>query len=157
MGDWPTAFSRHGVWEQDTAFARISRGSLQCEMSSPAYVGSGSVASDRYPRDAGAMFAFTPIASKHWKRSETTRCASSGHAFALGDDWIVRSADYRAAVLELPPRMARCASKSFATPQSCFISIKVVAVGQQTRTNVDCINREFAGFLALGGFAWRKK
>jgi hypothetical protein len=83
--------------------------------------------------------------------------SSSGHAFALGDDWIVRSADYRVAVLELPPRMARCASKSFATPQSCFISIKVVAVGQQTRTNVDCINREFAGFLALGGFAWRKK
>jgi hypothetical protein len=86
-----------------------------------------------------------------------TRCASSGHAFALGDDWIVPSADYRAAVLDLPPRMARCASKSFATPQSCFISIKVVAVGQQTRTNVDCINTEFAGFLALVGFAWRKK
>ena len=123
----------------------------------PAYVGSGSIASDRHPRDAGAMSAFTPIASKHWKRSETTRCASSGHAFALGDDWIVPSADYRAAVLDLLPRMARCASKSFATPQSCFISIKVVAVGQQTRTNVDCINREFVGFLALGGFAWRKK
>jgi hypothetical protein len=103
------------------------------------------------------MSAFTPIASKHWKRSKTTRCASSGHAFALGDDWIVQSADYRAAVLDLPPRMARCASKSFATPQSCFISIKVVAVGQRTRTNVDCIDTEFAGFLALVGFAWRKK
>jgi hypothetical protein len=86
-----------------------------------------------------------------------TRCASSGHAFALGDDWIVPSADYRAAVLDLLPRMARCASKSFATPQSCFMSIKVVAVGQRTRTNVECINTEFAGFLALVGFGWRKK
>jgi hypothetical protein len=47
--------------------------------------------------------------------------------------------------------------RAFATPQSCFISIKVVAVGQQTRTNVDCINTEFAGFLVLVGFAWRKK
>jgi hypothetical protein len=47
----------------------------------------------------------------------------------------------------------RCASKSFATPQSCFISIKVVAVGQQTGTNVDCINTDFVGFLALVGFA----
>jgi len=65
-------------------------------------------------------------------------------------------ADYRAAVLDLPPRMARCASKSFATPQSCFISIKVVAVGQQTGTNVDCINTEFVGFLALVGFAGEK-
>jgi hypothetical protein len=45
--------------------------------------------------------------------------------------------DYHAAFLDWPPRMARCASKSFATPQSCFISIKVVAVGQRTRTNVD--------------------
>jgi hypothetical protein len=35
------------------------------------------------------------------------------------------SADYRAAVLDLPPRMARCASKSFATLRSRFISIKV--------------------------------
>ena len=72
----------------------------------PAYDRFGSIASDRHPRDAGAMSAFTPIASKLWKRSETTRCASSGHAFALGDDWIVPSADYRAAVLDLPPRMA---------------------------------------------------
>ena len=35
--------------------------------------------------------------------------------------------------------------------------IKVVAVGQRTRTNVDCINTEFAGFLALVGFCRRKK
>jgi hypothetical protein len=99
----------------------------------------------------------TFAASELWYRSEISRGASSGHAFALGDDWIVPSADYRAAVLDLPPRMARCASKSFATSQSCFISIKVVAVGQQTGTNVDCINTEFVGFLALVGFAWRKK
>jgi hypothetical protein len=46
--------------------------------------------------------------------------------------------------------------RAFATPQSYFISIKVVAVGQRTRTNVDCINTEFAGFLALGGFAGEK-
>jgi hypothetical protein len=52
--------------------------------------------------------------------------------------------------------MARFSSKSFATPQSCFISIKVVAVGQRTRTNVDCINTEFAGFLALVGLAGEK-
>jgi hypothetical protein len=56
----------------------------------------------------------------------------------------------------LPPRMAGCAGKSFATPQSCLISIKVVAVGQRTRTNVDCINTEFAGCLALVGFAGEK-
>jgi len=43
-------------------------------------VGSGSIASDRHARDARAMSAFTPIASKHWQRSETTRCASSGHS-----------------------------------------------------------------------------
>src|SRR5438093_844328 len=35
----------------------------------------GSIASDRHARHARAMSAFTPIASKHWKRSETTRCA----------------------------------------------------------------------------------
>jgi hypothetical protein len=33
---------------------------------------------------------------------------------------------------------------------------RFVAVGQRTRTNVDCINTEFAGFLALVGFAGQK-
>jgi hypothetical protein len=45
---------------------------------SPAYVRIGSLASHRYAHDARAMSAFTPIASKHWQRSETTRCANSG-------------------------------------------------------------------------------
>ncbi len=109
--------------------------------------------------DTLSTLAACPLRSESDRRRskcDPSLCASSGHAFALGDEWIVPSADYRAAVLDLPPRMARCASKSFATPQSCFISIKVVAVGQQTGTNVDCINTEFVGFLALVGFAGEK-
>jgi hypothetical protein len=42
----------------------------------PPYIWSRSNASDRHVRDARAMSAFTPIASKYWKRSETTRCAN---------------------------------------------------------------------------------
>jgi hypothetical protein len=33
----------------------------------------------RHARDARAMSAFTPIAFKHWQRSETTLCARNRH------------------------------------------------------------------------------
>jgi hypothetical protein len=34
-------------------------------------------------RDARAMSAFTPIASKHWQRSETTLCAKNGRGSVM--------------------------------------------------------------------------
>jgi len=80
----------------------------------------------------------------------------SGYAFALGDDWIVPSADYRAAVLDLPAAMARCASKSFATPQSCFISIKVVAVGNNRDQTFTVSTRNLLDSLLWSGFAGEK-
>jgi|SRR5215475_9023798 hypothetical protein len=42
-------------------------------------VACGSIAPDRYDRDARPMSASPPIAVKHWHRSETPLRASSGH------------------------------------------------------------------------------
>src|SRR2546426_12325692 len=50
----------------------------------PAYDRFGSIASDRHPRDAGAMSAFTPIASKLWKRSETPAPDMPSHWVTTG-------------------------------------------------------------------------
>jgi len=48
------------------------------------------------------------------------------------------------------------ASQMASASAASFFCRKVVSVGQRTRTNVDCINTEFAGFLALVAFAGEK-
>jgi hypothetical protein len=102
------------------------------------------------------MSAFTPIASKHWKRSETTRCASSGHAFALGDDWTVPSAG--ALPFLICRREWRDVPVNHSRPRRvASFQSRLLPLGNKPGQMWTVSTGNFAGFLALGGFAWRKK
>src|SRR5438067_12362759 len=59
------------------------------------------IASDRHARDARAMSAFTPIASKHWKRSATPDTASFIARWLILDFPHAQPADAASGLVEL--------------------------------------------------------